>query len=98
MVLGGAHYYPYDIEATVAGCHPALAPGCGPVFAVTPHSGGSEQLVVVQEVSRRFSKTRFSVTFRLIQAALTEYHGIQADSIILVASMQIPTTPDGTIQ
>ena len=93
VVLGGAHYYPYDIEATVADCHPVLVSGRGAVFA-----DESERLVVVQEVSRRVSEAKFADLLRLIQAALTEHHGVQADSIILVHSMRIPTTPGGTIQ
>jgi len=97
MVLGGAHYYPYDIEATVADCHPLLVAGRGAVFTAAPPSGGAEQLVVVQEVSRRVSNTKYTDLIRLIQAGLTEHHDIQADSILLVASMQLPTTPDGTI-
>ena len=98
VMLGGTHYYPYDLEATVAGCHPLLVSGRGAAFAVAPRSGGAEQLVVVQEVSRRVSEAKFSELVRVIQAALTEHHGIHADSIILVQSMQIPTTSGGTIQ
>ena len=98
VVLGGAHYYPYDIEATVAACHPLLVSGRGAVFTVAPPSGGAEQLVVVQEVSRRVSDTKYADLFHLIQAGLTEHHDIQADSILLVASMRLPTTPDGAIQ
>ena len=98
LVLGGAHYYPYDLEATVAGCHPLLVSGRGAVFAVAPPSGGVEQLIVVQEASRRISEAKSADLVRLIQAALTEHHGIHADSILLVESMRIPTTPDGEIQ
>lgn len=98
VVLGGTHYYPYDIEATVAGCHPVLVAGRGAVFAIQPPSGGAEQLVVVQEVSRRVSDAKLSNLVDLIRATLTEHHGVQADSILLVASMRIPTTADGAIQ
>jgi hypothetical protein len=41
---------------------------------------------------------KFADLIRLIQVVLTEHHGIQADSIILMQSVRIPTTPDGTIQ
>ena len=98
VVVGGTHYHPYDIEATAADCHPLLVTGRGAVFAVAPPSGGAEQLVVVQEVSRRVTDTKLANLIQLIQAALTEHHDIQADSIILMPSMQIPTTPDGEIQ
>ncbi|MGH3969963.1 MAG: fatty acyl-AMP ligase [Mycobacterium sp.] len=98
VVVDGARYYPDGIEATVAHCHPVLVSGRGAVFAVAPKSGGAEQLVVVQEVSRRVSEAKFSEILRLIQAAITEHHGVQADSIILVQSMRIPTASSGEIQ
>ncbi|MEB3051283.1 AMP-binding protein [Mycolicibacter sp. MYC123] len=42
VVLGGAHYHPHDLEATVAACHPLLVAGRGAVFTATPPSGGGD--------------------------------------------------------
>jgi acyl-CoA synthetase (AMP-forming)/AMP-acid ligase II len=99
VVIGGANYYPNDIEVTVQDCHPALLAGRGAVFAVTREEGAAEQLVVAQEVDRdRVSETELGEIVAAIQATITEHHGIQADSVLLVSAMRIPTTSSGKIQ
>src|ERR1700747_2266274 len=52
VVIRGRNYYPEDIEATVQDSHPALLRGRGAAFSGTPESGGSERLIVAQEVDR----------------------------------------------
>jgi len=98
IIIGGANYYPNDIEATVQDCHPAFLSGRGAVFAVTFEPNAAEQLVVVQEVDRQVSEIKLGDMVDAIQIALTEHHGIQADSVILVEPMRIPTTSSGKIQ
>jgi acyl-CoA synthetase (AMP-forming)/AMP-acid ligase II len=99
VVLGGANYYPNDIEATVADCHPVLVSGRGAVFAVSPESGGAEQLVVVQEVGpERADGTDLDDVVAAIRAVITQHHGIGADVVLLVEHLRIPTTSSGKIQ
>jgi len=99
VIIRGDNYYPNDIEQTVQGCHPALLSGRGAVFAAPPSEGAVDQLVVVQEVDRdRIGEAELTEMVDVIQAALTEHHGITAQSVILVAPMQIPTTSSGKIQ
>ena len=99
VVIDGHNYYPNDIERTVQDCHPAFLSGRGAVFAVTPGQGAIEQLVVVQEVDRgRIGEAELAEMVTAIQTAITEHHGIRADSVILVEPMRIPTTSSGKIQ
>lgn len=99
ITIGGGNYYPNDIEQTVQDCHPAFLSGRGAVFAVTPQPGAPEQLVVVQEVDRhRVGEVELNDFVAAIQLAITNHHGIQADSVVLVEPMQIPTTSSGKIQ
>jgi acyl-CoA synthetase (AMP-forming)/AMP-acid ligase II len=99
VIIRGDNYYPNDIEMTVQDCHPALLSGRGAVFAVTPESGAAEQLVVVQEVALpRVGDAELTEIVTAMQAATSEHHGIQADSVVLVEPMRIPTTSSGKIQ
>jgi len=99
VIIRGDNYYPNDIEDTVQGCHPALVSGRGAVFTAAPTDGAADQLVVVQEVDRdRIGEAELTEMVEVMQAALTEHHGITAQSVILVAPMQIPTTSSGKIQ
>ena len=93
VVVGGVHYYPNDLEFTVQDRHVALLTGRGAVFA-----DDSEHLVVVQEVSSRIGEAELGKLMQMIQSTLIEHHGIQADSILLVGEMRLPTTPVGEIQ
>ncbi|KAA8956427.1 fatty acyl-AMP ligase, partial [Mycobacterium sp.] len=99
VIIRGDHYYPNDIEDTVQSCHPALVSGRGAVFAAAPTGGAADQLVVVQEVDRdRIGEAELTEMVQAVQAALTQHHGIAADSVVLVAPMRIPTTSSGKIQ
>jgi acyl-CoA synthetase (AMP-forming)/AMP-acid ligase II len=99
VIIRGDNYYPNDIEMTVQDCHPALLSGRGAVFAVTPESAAAEQLVVVQEVALpRVSDVELTEIVTAMQTAINEHHGIQADSVVLVEPMRIPTTSSGKIQ
>jgi acyl-CoA synthetase (AMP-forming)/AMP-acid ligase II len=99
VVIGGANYYPNDIEMTVQDCHPVLVSGRGAVFAIAPEQGGADQLVVAHEVDRdRISEAELHEIVDGVQAAMSENHRIQADSVVLVQAMRIPTTSSGKIQ
>jgi acyl-CoA synthetase (AMP-forming)/AMP-acid ligase II len=99
VVIRRGNYYPNDIEATVQDCHPALVSGRGAVFSVASESGGAEQLVVVQELDRgRAGQVELMDLVDTIRAAVTEHHGLQADAVLLVDPLRLPTTTSGKIQ
>jgi acyl-CoA synthetase (AMP-forming)/AMP-acid ligase II len=99
IVIRGGNYYPNDIEFTVQQSHPALLSGRGAAFAITPRHSGAEQLVIVQETDReRFRGVDVRDVMAVVQAAVTEYHGLGVYSLILVEPMRIPTTSSGKIQ
>ncbi|MEB3070522.1 fatty acyl-AMP ligase [[Mycobacterium] vasticus] len=93
VVLGGVHYHPNELEATVQDCHAVLLAGRGAVFA-----DESEQLVVVNEVSCDIGEAELAPLVSRIQSALRESHGIEAHSIVLVGAMRLPTTEAGAIR
>ncbi|MGH3958724.1 SDR family NAD(P)-dependent oxidoreductase [Mycobacterium sp.] len=99
IIIRGSNYYPNDIELTVQDCHPALLPGRGAVFAVTPESGAAEQLVVVQEVNHsQTSEAELTELVHAIRTAITERYAIQTHAVVLVEPLCIPTTSSGKIQ
>ena len=99
VTIGAYHHYPNDIEMTVQGCHRALVPGRGAVFAVTPDSGVGEQLVVAHEVNRdRIGEADLAEIVDAIQTVLATHHHLTVDSVVLVPATALPTTSSNKIQ
>jgi acyl transferase domain-containing protein/acyl-CoA synthetase (AMP-forming)/AMP-acid ligase II/acyl carrier protein len=99
IIIRGSNHYPGDIEITVHDCHPALLPGRGAAFSITPGPGAAEQLVVVQEVNHhQIGEAELNEIVHAIRTAITEHHGIQAYAVVLVGPLRIPTTSSGKIQ
>ena len=99
VIIRGRNYYPNDIEFTAQETHPGLMSGRGAVFAVTPEPGGSEQLVVVQEVDReQITEADANDVIGAIRTAVTAEHQIQAHAVLLVDPLRIPTTSSGKIK
>lgn len=96
VITRGENHYPQDIEQTVAASHPALANACA-VFSVD--SGGGEEFVVAQEVTRSSRKiTNTSDVFTEIRLAVAERHGIEPAAIYLLRPGSIPHTTSGKVQ
>jgi phthiocerol/phenolphthiocerol synthesis type-I polyketide synthase C len=99
IVIRGRNYYPEDIEATVQDSHPALLRGRGAAFSGAPQSGGSERLIVAQEVDRdRIVDVEVSEVIDAIRTAITEQHEIQPYAVVLLEPLRIPTTSSGKIR
>ncbi|WP_304528606.1 AMP-binding protein, partial [Mycobacterium sp. E342] len=99
IIIRGSNHYPEDIELTVQACHPALLRGRGAVFSVAPRPDALEQLVVVQEVNNpEAGEAELNAIVDTVRAAITEHHEIQADVVVLLKPMRIPTTSSGKIQ
>ncbi|MEQ9355861.1 AMP-binding protein [Coleofasciculus chthonoplastes] len=97
IIIRGRNHYPQDIESTVEKSHPALRASCGAAFAI--EQGGTEKLVVVQEVERtHLRKLKEEEVFAAIRRSISEIHELQVQSIILLKTASIPKTSSGKIQ
>ncbi|WP_046301995.1 fatty acyl-AMP ligase [Mycobacterium sp. UM_Kg27] len=99
MTIDGYSHYPNDIELTVQACHPALMPSRGAVFQLPTERYAPEYLVVVQEVHHHEAAgVDPSDLIASIRAAIRTHHGIDAQAVVLLKPMRIPTTTSGKIQ
>lgn len=95
IILRGVNIYPQDIEKTTEHAHDALRPNGAGAFLVGEE--GKEQLVIVQEVERRY-KGDYQSIFTAIRKAIARQHEMQVDTIVLVKAGSIPKTSSGKIQ
>lgn len=99
VTIGGYSHYPNDIELTVQACHPALMPSRGAVFQLPTERNAPEYLVVVQEVHHHEAAgVDLDELIGSIRAAIRTHHGIDAQAVVLLKPMRIPTTTSGKIQ
>lgn len=99
MTIDGYSHYPNDIELTVQACHPALMPSRGAVFQLPTERYAPEYLVVVQEVHHHEAAgVDPGDLIASIRAAIRTHHGIDAQAVVLLKPMRIPTTTSGKIQ
>lgn len=99
MTIGGLSHYPNDIETTVQDCHPALLPGRGAAFQLPTKRNAPEYLVVVQEVHHHAAAgVDLNELIDSIRAAIRARHGIDAQAVVLLKPMRIPTTTSGKVQ
>jgi acyl-CoA synthetase (AMP-forming)/AMP-acid ligase II len=99
MTIGGYSHYPNDIELTVQACHPALMPSRGAVFLLPGKRNAPEHLAVVQEVHHHEAVgVDLDELIQSIRAAIRSPHGIDAQTVVLLKPMRIPTTTSGKIQ
>ena len=100
LIVRGLNHHPQDLEATARKSHPLLAAGFGAAFAVDDHprgGGRSQQLVLVQEVTRSV-ETDFTPVLEAARAAMLDEHGLALHTIMLVRCGTIPKTASGKIQ
>ncbi len=95
IIVRGLNHYPQDIELTVGKAHPRLRPGNG--AAVTVDVGGTERLIVVQEVERRKQRELDDV-FEAIRRDVATEHDLPVEAIALIKAGSIPKTSSGKIQ
>lgn len=99
MTIGGYSHYPNDIEKTVQDCHPALLPERGAVFQLPTKRHAPEYMVVAQEIHRHEAAgIEPNDLIEAIRAAIRTHHGIEAQAVVLLKPMRIPTTTSGKIQ
>ncbi len=95
IIIRGLNHYPQDIELTVGKSHPRLRPDNGAAFAV--EIGGTERLVIVQEIERRQQREVADV-FEAIRRDVATEHELPVEAIALVKAGSIPKTSSGKIQ
>jgi acyl carrier protein len=97
IVVRGRNHYPQDIEQTVEQSHVALRPGGCAAFSVG--AGEGEQLVVVQELERRYvTNANMGEVVASIRRAVAEHHELQVHAVVLIKTGSIPKTSSGKIQ
>jgi acyl-CoA synthetase (AMP-forming)/AMP-acid ligase II len=97
LIIRGRNHYPQDIEATAESCHAALRPAGS--AAILVERGGGERLVLVMEM-RREHKEKPDVTAIAgeVRQGVTQGHGLQAASVVLLKSGTLPRTTSGKIR
>jgi acyl-CoA synthetase (AMP-forming)/AMP-acid ligase II len=110
IIMDGKNHYPQDIELAAEQAHPAIRPGCTAAFAI--ELDGSERLVLVAEVDRRYKKdgslspegeaaglpAHASELRNLIQRAISQNTETEAYEVVLIQGGSIPKTSSGKIQ
>ncbi|MFG3282471.1 fatty acyl-AMP ligase [Streptomyces sp. NPDC048111] len=97
IILNGRNVYPQDVEWAVRGIAPALNSGVGAAFSVD--AGGTEQLVLVQEVKAAESDAENlrALVRRIVERVGAEF-GVPVANVVLVRSGVIGRTTSGKIQ
>ena len=95
IILRGVNYYPQDIEQAVQSSHEHLEPGAG--AAVIVGDEGAEQLIIVQETSRRRDLDYESIVEAIRKNVASELE-LAVSAIVLIKTRSIPKTSSGKIQ
>jgi acyl carrier protein len=97
IIIRGRNHYPQDIEQTVEQSHVALRTGGCAAFSVEADEG--EQVVVVQELERRYVRSAdLGEVIASVRRAVAEHHEVQIHAVVLVRTGSIPKTSSGKIQ
>ncbi|AFY36691.1 Long-chain-fatty-acid--CoA ligase, 6-deoxyerythronolide-B synthase [[Leptolyngbya] sp. PCC 7376] len=97
LIIRGRNHYPQDIELTVEKAHPAIRQGAG--AAISVEVDGDEQLVIVQEVERKFVRhLNVEEVSQAIRGAIATEHQLQPYAICFIKTGSIPKTSSGKIR
>jgi acyl-CoA synthetase (AMP-forming)/AMP-acid ligase II/acyl carrier protein len=97
IIIRGKNFYPQDIEFVAQQAHPALAFHGGAAFSI--EEGGTEKMVLAQEVKREYWKQLDPETiFEAVRRAVAEDFEIGLHAIVLLLPMSLPKTSSGKIQ
>lgn len=95
IILRGVNHYPQDIERTAEQAHDDLAVGAGAAFATGVD--GAEQLVLVQEVSRK-RDIDYEAVCAAVRSQLGKIHEVSPRELVLIKPNSISKTSSGKIQ
>jgi len=93
IIIRGRNFYPQDIEQAVESSHQSLRPAGGAAFAID--IDGQEQLVIVQEVERAYTR---NLDAKAIFKAILQVQDIQPYAIVLIKHGSIAKTSSGKVQ
>lgn len=97
IIVRGRNHYPQDIEETVDGSHPALAPNGS--AAVLVQTGESEGVAIVCEVQRSMLRSvNVDEVFARVRSAVFDGHELNPVAIALIRPATLPRTSSGKIQ
>ncbi|HJP91738.1 MAG TPA: amino acid adenylation domain-containing protein [Pyrinomonadaceae bacterium] len=96
IIIRGRNHYPQDLELTTERSHPYLRSGCGAAFSL--EEGGTDLLVIVQEVERNAEHGDFAEVFGAIRQAVASEHELHASGVVLIKSGSLPKTSSGKVQ
>jgi len=100
IIVDGKNHYPQDIEATAQQVDSLLRPTCGAAFTISG-ADGSEQLVLVQELERRYRRCADGVWPELALLVKTEVslrHAVTLHTVLFVAPNTVPKTTSGKVR
>jgi len=100
IILGGANFYPHDIERVAQNAHDALRRDNGAAFSISSDGieGGREQVVLVQELERSRRGDATEPIFHAIVEAVWQNLELALSRIVLVAPGAVLRTSSGKIQ
>ncbi|MBT5587293.1 MAG: fatty acyl-AMP ligase [Gemmatimonadetes bacterium] len=97
IVVRGANHYPQDIEQTVGASHDVLPLHSGAAFTITEQ--GTEKLVVVHEIRRRFvGEFDLDTVVRAARRAVSRTHGLELAALVLLRPGRLPKTSSGKVR
>jgi acyl-CoA synthetase (AMP-forming)/AMP-acid ligase II/acyl carrier protein len=97
IILRGRNYYPQDIERTATCVDPSLRPDSGAAFSI--ERGGTERLVVVQEVERGRSEALDpDALAEAVRRAVADEHEVAVEEVVLLRSGTLPKTTSGKVR
>lgn len=92
MIIGGANYFPADIEAVVEESSDQVRQGCIAAFSV-PDPNGSERVVIMAEANKRNAKPNLQ---KICQAVSQQCH-VEVKELMIVAHGILIKTSSGKI-
>src|SRR5690606_6378172 len=98
IILGGANFYPHDIERVAQDAHEALRRDNGAAFAVADPEGGREQVVLVQELERSRRGESPEPIMQAVVQAVWQNLELPLSQLVLVPPGSVLRTSSGKIQ
>lgn len=96
IIINGLNFYPQDVERAVEHTDDGLCRNSGAAFSIDV--SGREELVLVQEVSRRAAKTaNVASLISRIKSAVLEQFDVAPYAVVLIAQGSISKTTSGKI-
>jgi acyl-CoA synthetase (AMP-forming)/AMP-acid ligase II len=96
IIIGGANYYPQDIEQAAEGAPEAgVRPGCAAAFSIPDEE--QERLVVVVEL-KKTEEASFPGAIKQIRKAIVDEVGVVPHRVVLIPSGTIAKTSSGKLQ